>query len=197
MENGIDLNEIPGEKAAKGERIQGNFPKKNRSSPRRNNDFVDVEPIRNVQQFIDRFQKPRVHVPEIRKPPKDFRRDPFIPPFQPDNRPGVPGVGPKTAGALLSEFGSMEHMYDNLDAIKQLPIRGAKSLPEKLATHQEVAMLSILLATVAYDAPIDASPDLLQRRSAEVSSLQEICHIMGGRGDGLCARVAEASKRLS
>ncbi|MGB1955756.1 MAG: hypothetical protein ACPHUK_09180 [Candidatus Poseidoniaceae archaeon] len=88
MENGIDLNEIPGEKAARGERIQSNFPKKNRSSPRGNNDFVEVEPIRNVQQFIDRFQKPRVHVPEIRKPPKNYRRDPFIPPFQPD-RPGM------------------------------------------------------------------------------------------------------------
>ena len=71
MENGIDLNEIPGEKAAIGEDTEY-FPKKNRSSPRRNNDFVEVEPIRNVQQFIDRFQKPRVHVPEIRKPPKDF-----------------------------------------------------------------------------------------------------------------------------
>ena len=89
MENGIDLNEIPGEKAAIGERIQSNFPKKNRSSPRRNNDFVEVEPIRNVQQFIDRFQKPRVHVPEIRKPPKDFRQDRFNPPFQPDDRFGV------------------------------------------------------------------------------------------------------------
>lgn len=81
MENGIDLNEIPGEKAAIGERIQSNFPKKNRSSSRRNNDFVDVEPIRNVQQFIDRFQKPRVHVPEIRKPP-------FNSPFQSDNSKG-------------------------------------------------------------------------------------------------------------
>ena len=89
MENGIDLNEIPGEKAAKGERIQSNFPKKNPYSPRGNNDFVDVEPIRNVQQFINRFQEQRVHVPEIRKPPKDFRRDPFFPPFQSNNRPGI------------------------------------------------------------------------------------------------------------
>ena len=89
MENGIDLNEIPGEKAGKGERIQGNFPKKNRYSTRRNNDFVEVEPIRNVQQFIDRFQKPRVHVPEIRKPPKHFRRDPLIPPYHSDNRLGL------------------------------------------------------------------------------------------------------------
>ena len=88
MENGIDLNEIPGEKAAIGERIQSNFPKKNRSSPRRNNDFVDVEPIRNVQQFIDRFQKPRVHVPEIRKPPR-ISQDRFNQPFQPDDRFGV------------------------------------------------------------------------------------------------------------
>ena len=89
MENGIDLNEIPGEKAGKGERIQGNFPKKNRYSPRRNNDFVDVEPIRNVQQFIDRLQKPRVHVPEIHKPPKHFQRDPLIPAYHSDNRLGM------------------------------------------------------------------------------------------------------------
>ena len=89
MENGIDLNEIQGDKAPKGERIQSNFPKKNRYSPRRNNDFVEVEPIRNVQQFIDRFQRPRVHVPEIRKPPEHFQRDPFIPPYHRDNRLGV------------------------------------------------------------------------------------------------------------
>lgn len=89
MENGIDLNEIPGEKAAKGERIQSNFPNKNRYSQRRNNYFVEVEPIRNVQQFIDHFQKPRVHVPEIRKPPKHLGRDPLIPLYQPDNRLGM------------------------------------------------------------------------------------------------------------
>ena len=62
MENGIDLNEIPGEKAAKGERIQSNFPKKNPYSPRGNNDFVDVEPILvpkryNVQLYVNNMRR--------------------------------------------------------------------------------------------------------------------------------------------
>ncbi len=78
MDNGINLDDIPGDKAAKGKKIQINHPKKNRYSPRRNNDFVEVEPIRNVQQFIDRFQNPRVHVPEFVNHP-----------YQPDNSPGI------------------------------------------------------------------------------------------------------------
>lgn len=112
-----------------------------------------------------------------------------------DNIPGVPGVGPKTASALLNEFGSMEALYDNLEAIPALSIRGAKTLPSKLMEHKDKAMMSKLLATVAYDAPIDSAPDTLLRRSAEVNSLQEIGHIMGGRGDGLFSRLVESSNR--
>ena len=42
-----------------------------------------------------------------------------------DNIPGVPGVGPKTAAALLSAFASLEEIYDGLDRVGALPVRGA------------------------------------------------------------------------
>jgi len=114
-----------------------------------------------------------------------------------DNIPGVPGIGPKTASALLQEFGSMDALYDNLSSVATLKIRGAKTLPAKLKDHHKQAQLSKLLATVAYDAPIAVDPEGLRRRSAEVSSLQEISHIIGGRGDGLFRRLVDSSKRAT
>jgi len=52
-----------------------------------------------------------------------------------DNIPGVPGIGPKTATALLAEYGSLEGVLDNLDKVAQLKVRGAKNLPAKLKEH--------------------------------------------------------------
>ena len=113
-----------------------------------------------------------------------------------DNIPGVPGVGPKTAVALLQAYESVEGVYDNLQNIPDLKVRGAKSLPAKLELHKEQALLSKQLATVAYDAPIDTSLERLKRRSAETSMLQEVSAIMAGRGDGLFNRLANNSKKV-
>ncbi len=111
-----------------------------------------------------------------------------------DNIPGVPGVGPKTATALLQQFGSMEAVYQNLDHIKHLKFRGAKSMAAKLREHQEQAQLSKELATVSYKAPISSAPDDLRRRSAEITSLQQLGQIMGGRGDGLFQRLSNSAR---
>lgn len=114
-----------------------------------------------------------------------------------DNIPGVPGVGPKTATALLQEFKTVEALYDNLESVAKLKVRGAKTLPAKLSEHREQALLSKLLATVAYDAPIDSQASTLLRRSAEKGALEELSQIMGGRGEGLFERLAESSQRVS
>jgi len=111
-----------------------------------------------------------------------------------DNIPGVPGVGPKTASALLQEFGSMESLYANLNSVAALKIRGAKTLAGKLRDHQAQAELSKLLATVAYDAPIDAKATTLRRGSAERSLLNELARIMGDRGQGLFDRLSSSAK---
>lgn len=73
-----------------------------------------------------------------------------------DNIPGVRGVGAKTAVALLERFASIEELYSNLDAVAELPIRGARSLGAKLESGRGLAVLSKELATVATDAPAKA-----------------------------------------
>lgn len=114
-----------------------------------------------------------------------------------DNIPGVPGVGTKTAAALLQAFSNMDALYANLDTVIDLPIRGAKKLSEKLIQYRDQAYLSKELATVARDAPIDCGLNLLQRQNAEVSELNECVHLMGGRGDGLCERLLQEARSVT
>lgn len=65
-----------------------------------------------------------------------------------DNIPGVPGVGPKSASALLGHFGSLDTLYERLDEVQTLGIRGAKSLQRKLSEHREAAELAKRLTVI-------------------------------------------------
>lgn len=59
-----------------------------------------------------------------------------------DNIPGVPGIGPKTAGALLAHFGTLDALYDRLDEIAFLKLRGAAGLAARLRAHEPAARLA-------------------------------------------------------
>ncbi len=73
-----------------------------------------------------------------------------------DNIPGVPGVGEKTACGLLNGIpGGIKGLYENLNKVCDLPIRGAKSLAAKLEEHREAAFMSYELATIKIDVPLD------------------------------------------
>lgn len=77
-----------------------------------------------------------------------------------DNIPGVPGVGPKTASALLQKFTSLEDLYASLDAVKDLEIRGAKTLGAKLSEHRSAAFFARELTRILCEVPIDCDwPD--------------------------------------
>jgi 5'-3' exonuclease len=65
-----------------------------------------------------------------------------------DNIPGVPGVGPKSASALLGHFGSLDTLYERLDEVEHLGIRGAKSLQKKLSDHRGAAELAKKLTVI-------------------------------------------------
>lgn len=78
-----------------------------------------------------------------------------------DNIPGVPGIGRKTAAALLVERESMAGIYADLAGIAGLSLRGAKRIGRLLEEHAEQAWLSRRLATIDRAAPIDAGQDLL------------------------------------
>lgn len=66
-----------------------------------------------------------------------------------DNIPGVKGVGEKTAVKLLEQFGSVEGVYEHLEAIS------SKSVKQKLETDREMAFKSKHLATILREVPID------------------------------------------
>lgn len=79
-----------------------------------------------------------------------------------DNIPGVPGVGEKTAVGLLTGIGGgLSDLYQNLDKVPALAIRGAKTLPAKLEEHRDAAFLSYELATIKCDVELDVEVDAL------------------------------------
>lgn len=77
-----------------------------------------------------------------------------------DNIPGVPGVGPKTAAALLQVYGSLEGIYQKLHEVPYLPLRGAAGVAAKLAAHRDSAFLSKQLALLPLEAAAEAGASL-------------------------------------
>ncbi|HAZ77057.1 MAG TPA: DNA polymerase I [Enterobacteriaceae bacterium] len=78
-----------------------------------------------------------------------------------DNIPGVPGVGEKTAQALLQGLGGLETLLNESDKIATLSFRGAKTMAAKLEQNREVARLSYQLATIKTDVELDLSCEQL------------------------------------
>lgn len=70
-----------------------------------------------------------------------------------DNVPGVPGIGEKTAKALIQEFGSLDDLLRNLDRVKNPRVR------ERIAQNRDVLELSRRLVTVARDLDIELDLD--------------------------------------
>lgn len=75
-----------------------------------------------------------------------------------DNIPGVRGVGPKTAAQLLQQFGSLEGIYENIDAVKPA------TLASKLREHVSMAGLSKRLATVSTEVELEVTMDSMKLR---------------------------------
>ncbi len=66
-----------------------------------------------------------------------------------DNIPGVAGIGPKTAGDLIQQYGSIDGVYEALPQMKVTP-----KMREKLENGKESAYLSRELGTISRDVPI-------------------------------------------
>jgi len=91
-----------------------------------------------------------------------------------DNIKGVPGVGKKTATVLLQHFGSLEEIYDNLDRVHEVNVRGAKTLGTKLETHRDDAMLARRLTGIACDAPIEGAEVALQPSAPKLGEINAL-----------------------
>jgi 5'-3' exonuclease len=89
-----------------------------------------------------------------------------------DNIPGVPGIGPKTAAAIFRHFESLDHLYDDVDAVAALPVRGAAMLPGKLREHRDAAFLARRLTTIACDMPLTCARETLIVRPPDLAAIE-------------------------
>ncbi|KAB8310580.1 DNA polymerase I [Erwinia endophytica] len=88
-----------------------------------------------------------------------------------DNIPGVPGVGEKTAQALIQGLGGIKDIYENLDKVASLSFRGAKTMAARLEQNKEVAFLSYQLATIKTDVELDLTVEQLTVSEPAVEEL--------------------------
>lgn len=77
-----------------------------------------------------------------------------------DNIPGVPGIGEKTATKLILEFGSLDNLLAQADAVK-----GKNG--ERLMEYREQALLSRRLATIECNVPLEVDPETLTKRDPD------------------------------
>ncbi len=79
-----------------------------------------------------------------------------------DDIPGVPGIGEKTAMALVQRIGALETVLERLDLVEQSGLRGAKKVRDTLAREAEVARLSKTLATIRRDVAVPLDMEALR-----------------------------------
>ena len=96
-----------------------------------------------------------------------------------DNIPGVPGVGPKTATALLAHFGDLDAIFARLDEIAWLKIRGAKTLAEKLRRHEAAARLARRLTGLETAVDTVTGRPLTVRSSGDGDALDALLDALG------------------
>lgn len=91
-----------------------------------------------------------------------------------DNIPGIPGVGEKTAVALLQGLGSIDNIYQNLDKVAGLGFRGSKTMVAKLEDNKEQLKLSYELATIKMDVEHNCADDAMALGSPDKQKLAEL-----------------------
>jgi len=92
-----------------------------------------------------------------------------------DNIPGVPGIGAKTAAALLAHFGDLDNLLERIDEVAYLRLRGAATCALKLREHAESARLYRRLTRIALDAPVPVDTAALQRQPGDAARLDALC----------------------
>ena len=89
-----------------------------------------------------------------------------------DNIPGVPGIGPKKASALIAQYGSLDEVIANADEVKG-------KMGENLRAHIDDALLSRKVATIRTDAPVELDFD---ETSFPTFSADEVSAALGALG---------------
>jgi 5'-3' exonuclease len=96
-----------------------------------------------------------------------------------DNIPGVKGIGEKTAIALIQRFQTLENLFDHLDEVEQMKLRGAARVRKILEEKKDDAFLSRDLATVKRDVPIETPLEALRARTPDIEKVRPLFTELG------------------
>lgn len=96
-----------------------------------------------------------------------------------DNIPGVPGVGPKTAAALLAHFGDIDSLFQRLEEIPFLSLRGARTLPAKLKLNEGAARLARRLTGLEPEVAQVHEAPRIERGSGNADALDALLDGLG------------------
>lgn len=84
-----------------------------------------------------------------------------------DNIPGCPGIGPKSAEKLITDFGSIEKIYDNIDQLK-----GKQK--ENMVNFRQQIELSKVLATINTHSPVEFNAEEYKREEPDITKLTDL-----------------------
>ncbi len=101
-----------------------------------------------------------------------------------DNLPGVPGVGEKTAAKLINDYGSIDGIYANLDAL-------TPKLRASLAEHEARVRLNARATPLVRDVPVDVDVDALRMGGWSVDEVRDLFNFLEFRS--LWDRLVEAT----
>ena len=96
-----------------------------------------------------------------------------------DNIPSVPGVGPKTAAALMRAFASIDDLYAGLGRVSALGLRGGRELRERLREHREAVYLARRLTRIVCDMPLEVGAEDLRPRIPNRAGLDGLYDRLG------------------
>ncbi|MGS0826093.1 DNA polymerase I [Shewanella sp. 0m-8] len=118
-----------------------------------------------------------------------------------DNIPGLPGVGEKTALAMLTGAGSVEQILAAPEKMPELGFRGSKTMPAKIIEHADMLKLSYELATIKLDVELEqdwhqlsiepANKDELIKCYGEMEFKRWLAEVLDNKGDKATAADSE------
>ena len=86
----------------------------------------------------------------------------------------VEHIGGKTLRALLAHFDSMDDLYQRLDEVAAIEVRGAKTLAQKLIDSKEAAFMSRELSRIECNVPIQSEREQLLRRKPDMDEIARL-----------------------